>query len=248
MWPLIPRIVSVPQVEKIGVENTIEELIEKEISIETTESIRSLLLDQSAKTLTHYEKFEKNNPQTEQGIKELKELVSFLEYLNINEKCVFNPFLARGLEIYTGSIYEIFINNNEITSSIGSGGRYDNAIAGLLGTDKKFSTVGISFGLDVIYTAISKMENEPKDESIVDYYIIPINTQKEALLVAKSLRKNGFKVEVELSNKKVVKAMDKANKEKVRYVIVLGEKEVETNKFKIKDMETGEEKLMNFEF
>lgn len=128
----------------------------------------------------------------------MKELESYLDYLKINDSCVFNPFLARGLEIYTGTIYEIFLADGSISSSIGSGGRYDNAIGGLIGTDEKFSTVGISFGLDVIYTVLKTITNKRRGTSDIDYYIIPINTQIESLLVAKYFRDQGYKVEWEI--------------------------------------------------
>ncbi|MFS1514306.1 His/Gly/Thr/Pro-type tRNA ligase C-terminal domain-containing protein [Chengkuizengella sp. SCS-71B] len=76
--------------------------------------------------------------------------------------------------------------------------------------------------------------------------MIPINTQKESLLVATSLRKQGFKVEFEMGNKKIGKALDKANKGKVHNVIIIGEDEVRNNEFIIKDMITGEENRQSF--
>lgn len=179
---------------------------------------------------------------------ELKELESYLDFLSVKKQCIFNPFLARGLEIYTGTIYEIFLADQSIKSSIGSGGRYDNAIGGLIGTDQKFSTVGISFGLDVVYTAMSASRKELKENPNIDYYIVPIGTLKESLLVANYLRNKGYKVEYEMSNKKLGKALDKANKEKIRYVIIIGENELENNQYKIKDMFSGEESVETFQF
>lgn len=82
----------------------------------------------------------------------------------------------------------------------------------------------------------------------MDYYIIPLGTQKESLLVANYLRKQGYKVEYEMSNKKLGKALEKANKEKIRYVIIIGENEVENNQFKIKDMFTGDEKIVSYQY
>ncbi|WP_268877422.1 ATP phosphoribosyltransferase regulatory subunit [Alteribacter lacisalsi] len=137
-----------------------------------------------------------------EGLAALLELNTFLDYLGAGSQCIFNPFLARGLEIYTGTIYEIFLSDQSIKSSIGSGGRYDNAIGVLLGTNAPFPTVGISFGLDVIYTAMMASKKERTAKSNVDYDIIPLNTQKEALLLATTLSNQGYKVEFELSNKK----------------------------------------------
>ena len=153
--------------------------------------------------MEYFERYTLQNEAVSQGVTELRELSSYLDALNITDSCIFNPFLARGLEIYTGTIYEIFVADGAIQSSIGSGGRYDNAIGGLIGTDQAFATVGISFGLDVIYTAFElagKIENNPPE---MDIYIIPIDTEKEALRLATAFRKQGNRVEVELSGNKV---------------------------------------------
>lgn len=118
----------------------------------------------------------------------------------------------------------------------------------MIGTNESFSTVGISFGLDVIYAAMSSLEKEGKENPNVDYCIVPLGTQKEALLLATYLRNKGYKVEYELSNKKLGKALDRANKEKFRNVIIIGEDEVKNNQFKVKDMISGEEKLESYNY
>ncbi|MFF2447506.1 histidine--tRNA ligase [Neobacillus sp. NPDC058068] len=236
------------KLEKLGLEAVLSELTEQGLSASTVQSIKQFLNDKNNKSYSYFEPFAKQNKQVEQGLEELKELETYLVFLNVNSECVFNPFLARGLEIYTGTIYEVFLTDKTIRSSIGSGGRYDNAIGGLIGTNEKFSTVGVSFGLDVIYTAIQLSKENIPEESTVDFYIIPMNTQKESLLAASYLREQGYTVELEMGNKKLGKALDKANKEKVRQVIIIGEEEVKNNQFKIKDMLTGEEKTEGFLF
>lgn len=199
-------------------------------------------------TLGYFKSFVSKNEFVRQGLQELTELAGYLCALGIEKQCVFNPFLARGLEIYTGTIYEIFLADGMIKSSIGSGGRYDNAIGGLLGTNHSYATVGISFGLDVIYTAFELTGKAEKRTSDIDIYIIPIRTEKEALVLAAALRNEGNRVEVELSGKKVRKAMDKANREDIQKTIVLGENEVSANRYKMKDMNSGEEQLFSFVF
>lgn len=97
----------------------------------------------------------------------------------------------------------------------------------MLGTDQKFSTVGISFGLDVIYTAISAIKKMNQEESSIDYYIIPINSEIESLKVAKQLRERGYNVELELGKKKLGKLMEKSNKERFPNVIIIGEEEIQ---------------------
>ena len=236
------------KLEKIGLEAVITELSEQGLANSTIASIRKFLRDENNITFNYFETYANQNEQVREGLNELKELASYLDYLSVDNQCVFNPFLARGLEIYTGTIYEMFLSDQTIKSSIGSGGRYDNAIGGLLGTNENYSTVGISFGLDVIYTAIRNSEKRLEDSQDVDYYIVPLGTPKESLMVAKDLRKKGFSVEYEMSNKKLGKALNKANKEKIRNVVIIGEDEVKNNQIKIKDMITGDENVETYLF
>lgn len=241
-------ILVLDKLEKVGVPAVKKELSELGLPLTVVDSIERFLTDEKNKTINYYVLFSKVNNNIEQGVNELKALESFLAYLKISEQCIFNPFLARGLEIYTGTIYELFLVDKTIKSSIGSGGRYDNAIAGLLGSDQSFSTVGISFGLDVIYTAISLKDSNALEASLLDYYIIPMNTLMESLLVATRLRKKGYKVELDMSNKKIGKALDRANSEGIRNVIIVGENEVELNQITVKNMETGETRVEPFQF
>ncbi|MEK3907743.1 histidine--tRNA ligase [Oceanobacillus sp. FSL W7-1309] len=236
------------KLEKIGLEAVITELSEQGLANSTIASIRKFLRDENNITFNYFETYANQNEQVREGLNELKELDSYLDYLSVDNQCVFNPFLARGLEIYTGTIYEMFLSDQTIKSSIGSGGRYDNAIGGLLGTNENYSTVGISFGLDVIYTAIRNSEKRLEVSQDVDYYIVPLGTPKESLMVAKYLRKKGFSVEYEMSNKKLGKALNKANKEKIRNVVIIGEDEVKNNQIKIKDMITGDENIDTYLF
>jgi histidyl-tRNA synthetase len=234
------------KLEKVGVKAVIAELSELEVSEAAQRSIERFLVDEDNMSLAYFEPYASRNELVKKGLEELQELMTIIKYLGIAGKCIFNPFLARGLEIYTGTIYELFLTDGSIKSSIGSGGRYDNAIGGLLGTDETFSTVGISFGLDVIYAAVS--EKQAASESELDYYVIPMGMQKEALLLANGLRADGYKVECEMSSKKLGKLLDKANKEGVRNVIIIGEDEVKENRYKVKDMVTGEEKVFPYKF
>ncbi|MET3195242.1 histidine--tRNA ligase [Bacillus sp. OAE603] len=241
-------VLTLDKLEKIGLEGVESELKEKDLSIKTVNLIKELMENALNENIQYFERYSKDNKTLQEGIQELKELSSYLKYLNLEGKCKFNPFLARGLEIYTGTIYEIFLSNQTIKSSIGSGGRYDNAIRGLIGTDQTFSTVGISFGLDVIYTAMNLLDKVFTDESNVDYYVIPLNAQKEGLVVASYLRQKGNNVELEMGNKKLSKALDRANKENIRQVVIIGENEVKNNHYKIKDMVSGDEKIESFIF
>ncbi|WP_341323931.1 histidine--tRNA ligase [Solibacillus sp. FSL H8-0523] len=239
-------ILILDKMEKINRTTLVKELKELSLTEKSLAQIEHFL--DAVPSLAYFENYQEQNRFIAEGVTEVRELMDYLQALQIDQLCIFNPFLARGLEIYTGTIYEIFLADGKIKSSIGSGGRYDNAIGGLIGTDESFATVGISFGLDVIYTALDlagKVEQNPRE---IDIYIIPMNTEKQALQLASFFRKTGKRVEVELSGKKVRKAMDKANRENVGKVIVLGENEINANKIAIKDMESGCVDEMEFKF
>lgn len=230
-------ILILDKMEKIDQITLLKELEEQKILPSTIELIKQFL--NAKPTLAYFEKYRVENTLIKQGYEELVELLDYLQVLNNEESCIFNPFLARGLEIYTGTIYELFLKDGAIKSSIGGGGRYDNAIGGLIGSEEKISTVGISYGLDVIYTAMEQRENKA-NQALVDVFIIPLNTEKEALRLAWQLRQQGNRVEVELSGKKLRKAMEKANRENIRKVIILGEDEIQSGRYEMKDMQTGE--------
>lgn len=243
-------ILVLDKLEKIGVNGVIEELLEKNLLLDNTISQIREMLEQNInnRDLSFFEQYSEVNDDIKQGLEEIRELIEYIEYLNIKEQCIFNPFLARGLEIYTGTIYEIFLNSEYLKSSIGSGGRYDNAIGGMIGTKETFSTVGISFGLDVIYTALELVGKNLSHDNFIDFYVVPMNTPKESLKVANHLRAKGYIVELEMTNKKLSKALDKANKENIKNVIIIGEDEVEKNRYKVRNMETREEAYEPFTF
>lgn len=238
-------ILILDKLEKVGRDAVLKELLDNGLTTKTIKQVEQFLVEADLRYIAEYAE---DNNQLKEGLHELNELQGYLAYLGVDAQCVFNPFLARGLEIYTGTIYEIFLADRSISSSIGSGGRYDQAIGGFIGSGENISTVGISFGLDVIFTAIKQLLNEMTPTSKVQYYIVPLGKKKEAMLIAKALRDKGFPVELEMSGKKVGKALEKANKEQIPYVIIVGEDEVKGNKMKIKDMVTGKEKTEAFSF
>lgn len=245
---LINRVILiVDKIEKISKEKIKEELRDAGLEQTVIEEIDAFLQKDLIGIIEYYQQLAEKEESIRKGLEEWNELQSYIKKLGLEQYCVFNPFLARGLEIYTGTIYEIFLTDKRIKSSIGSGGRYDNAIGGLIGSKQTYATVGISFGLDVILSALL-LDKIDFDDAKLDYYIIPIGRPLEAFLVAKTLRDKGFKVELELGKKKLVKALDKANKEGVKKVIILGDEEVAGNMYKVRDMKTGEEWIVNFEY
>lgn len=178
------------------------------------------------------------NELIKKGLFELNELESYIS--DYKDKTKFIATLARGQEYYTGNVFEVYSKNNELSCSLGGGGRYDNMITNFINDGNMYPAVGISFGLSTIYE-ILKNKEEFKNKSLIDIYIIPMNTKKESLSLANKLRTLGYKVDLEMNYRKVKKCFEFANKENIPYVIVLGEDEIKNNYFNLKNMITGEQ-------
>mgnify|MGYP003763998403 FL=1 len=236
-------ILTLDKLEKIGVEGVKAELIEKGISKDIVDSIVNLISNEETYSLDYYKNMPSNTLLL-QGIEELEELNDYLDTLDIRDKTKFNPFLARGLEIYTGTVYEIFLTDGSIDSSMGAGGRYDEIIGGFLQNGMEYPAVGISYGLDVIATALNMKSND-EYKSNVDLFIIPLGTKKDTLKIAGEIRKKGIKVDIEMMDRRLKRSLDYANKENIPYVIILGENEIESGRVKIKDMENSTEEEIN---
>lgn len=173
------------------------------------------------------------NINLKEGLNEIKELNNYISELNLTEYVTFSATLARGQEYYTGTIFEVYVADGSIKSSIGGGGRYDNMIGEFINDGKKYPAVGVSFGLDVIFEIL---KDKMKKISNIDVYIIPMNNNITALKIANQLRQNDIKVEIEMNNLKLKKALSNANETQIPLVIILGENELKENKLIIKDM------------
>ena len=143
--------------------------------------------------------------------------------------------MARGLEIYTGTIWEVFDKEGRITSSIGAGGRYDKIITNFINDGNEYPAVGMTFGLVPIYEILVQSANINSD-SLYDLYLIPMDTNVEVLSLANTLRENGVRVLIEMNNRKIKKCFEWANKNNIPYVSVLGENEIKDHKIFVKNM------------
>lgn len=180
------------------------------------------------------------------GLIELNNLCGYIGELGLSETCIFTPSLARGQNYYTGNVFEVFDKKQRITGSIGAGGRYDKMITNFINNGEEYPTVGISFGLSSIYELLKDCEIFT-NKSDIDIYIIPMNTNIECLKLANNLRTFGYKVEIEMQDKKLKKSLNYANKEKIPFVIILGENELKNNEFNLKDMFNNKEITINLD-
>lgn len=186
------------------------------------------------------------NKKIKVGLEELNNLNKYLKGIGIADVCEFSVSLARGQNYYTGNVFEVYEKNERIKGSIGGGGRYDKIIGSFINDGNEYPTVGISFGLSSIYELLKNRELfNAKPQT--DFYIIPINTEIKSLKIGNEIRSLGYNVEIEMNKRKFKKNMDYANKEKIPYVIVLGEDELSSNSFNVKNMLTGEENKIQFD-
>ena len=234
---LVPNVITIiDKLDKIKEEELLKEFNNLNINNEKANNLLNIFkLDLNQLN----EKYQNtNNELIKKGLSELNELESYIKEYKDNIKFV--ATLARGQEYYTGNVFEVYSKNNELSCSLGGGGRYDNMITDFIGDGNKYPAVGISFGLSTIYE-ILKNKEQFKNRSLIDIYIIPMNTKKESLVLANKLRNLGYKVDIEMNDKKLKKSFEYANKENIPYVIVLGEEEIYNKYFYIKNMSTGQQ-------
>src|SRR3989339_318509 len=164
------------------------------------------------------------------GAEEVEELMEKSKQQGIKLK--FNPFMIRGLAYYTGNIFEVKTKENKNT--IAGGGRYDKSVGKLL--NKEIPAVGISFGLE----RVAELANI-KANSIPKVIVISIEEDKLSIKLTKTLRSSGISC---MMMKNPKEALEYANSQSIPYVIFLGEDEVEKSKFKLRNLSSGEEKLL----
>ena len=188
------------------------------------------------------------NETYQKGVNELKDVIKYIRMFGLPEENFTVDFtIARGLDYYTGTVYETFLNEYRELGSVCSGGRYENLAENY--TDKKLPGVGISIGLTRLFYKLNELGLiKATKKSVADVLIVPMmDDMKEAIALGTNLRNAGINTEIYLNDKKIKAKMKYADRLKIPYVIVVGENEVQANKLKVKNMETGEEKEASFD-
>jgi len=222
-----------------------EEIKKKGISDESVVKLMEILATKGS----NFEKLEKlkalvDNRAAADGIKEMEDLLSYLDESNI----VFDLSLARGLSYYTGTVYEVFVKDSEMQSAVAAGGRWDKMIGDYLGSGKEFPAVGISFGIEPITECIklaSKKKKETVRKSPSKAYIIPIQTVNESMKIAEELRSCGIKTDIDIMGRGISKNLQYANALGIPNVLFIGEDELKKKKIKLRNMESGEEEMLS---
>ena len=243
--------VAIDKLDKIGIDNVNEELREDGLTDEQIKKLQPIIMlsgtnEEKLQTISTVLK------DSEIGMRGVEEIRTILAPLTSNGSALKNEIqldltLARGLNYYTGAIFEVKALDVQI-GSITGGGRYDN-LTGIFGMPG-LSGVGISFGADRIYDVLNQLDLYPKD-SVTTTQVLFINFGERetayCLPIIDKVRANGIRAEIYPDAVKMKKQMSYANAKLIPYVVLAGENEINAGKVTLKNMETGEQSLLSTE-
>ena len=246
---LVDITVAIDKLDKIGLDNVRGELRERGLTEEQIVALDPVFeLSGSANDkLAQLERLFEGNEVGSKGVAELKELFGYIDAVQPRCDIELDLTLARGLNYYTGAIFEVKAHNVSI-GSITGGGRYDN-LTGIFGMPD-VSGVGISFGADRIYDVLTELGKFPADlgqPAQVLFINFGVESLPYCIRCAAQLRGAGISTLVYPDAAKMKKQMDYANKCHVPYVVFAGESEVAAGQLTVKNMSTGEQQTMAIE-
>ena len=235
--------VAIDKLDKIGIENVNAELAEDGIPADSIEKLQPIinLTGTNAEKLQTMREVLKDSETGLKGIEETEFILNTLANLGLQNEVELDLTLARGLNYYTGAIFEVKALDVQI-GSITGGGRYDN-LTGIFGMPG-LSGVGISFGADRIFDVLNQLDLYPK-EAVNATQVLFVNFgEKEAqysLPIIAELRKAGIRSEIYPDSTKMKKQMSYANAKEIPFVAIIGETEMQEGKVMVKNMTTGEQ-------
>ncbi len=239
---------TIDKLEKIGEEKVTEELAEFGVSGDAAKRILSFIgcKGTNDELLSMLEKQSIADETYREGVRELAQVIAYLRRFGVEESAfAIDLTIARGLDYYTGTVYETMLNDYPSMGSVCSGGRYDNLTEYY--TDQKLPGIGISIGLTRLYYQLKEnglLGSAPK--SLTRCLVIPMgeDTVDAALEAAAVLRAAGVNTDVYYQNKGMKQKMKYANRLAIPYVAIIGEDEKAAGGAMVKNMETGEQQLV----
>lgn len=237
--------VAIDKLDKIGLDKVNEELAAKGISAEAIAKLQPVILlkGSNEEKLQTIKTVLASSEIGLKGVAEIEEILEFVNLLGVKTEVELDLTLARGLNYYTGAIFEVKAKDVQI-GSITGGGRYDN-LTGVFGVDG-LSGVGISFGADRIYDVLNQLELYPSDlmqATKVLFAVFGSEELKFAIECAKVMRAAGIPVEVYPEPVKMKKQMSYADAKNIPFVAIIGETEMAEKKVMLKNMESGNQTL-----
>jgi len=238
----------IDKIEKVGIEKAKDELMLLALSSTQINEIMDFVCIKG----TTEEIIDKSNlylnkdTDFDTGIAEIKEVLYYIDVFGVPKKnYTLDYSIARGLDYYTGTVYETTVNDFPKLGSVCSGGRYDNLAEYF--TNRKLPGVGISIGINRLFDALQAMDNDIfMRNSPIDILLIPMNVEifEKAICVSRDFQDAGIKTQIYFEDVKLAKKMKYANKINVPFVVILGENEISENKITIKRMEDGQSSMI----
>jgi histidyl-tRNA synthetase len=247
---IITMTVAIDKLDKIGKEGVVKELLEKGVNQSAIDMIQPLfdLTGNNEEMINFMQEFLKDSSVGTKGVNELVEVLEKTALLGLsNAKLEFDVTLARGLNYYTGAIFEVKANGVNIGSICG-GGRYDD-LTGLFGMTG-LSGVGISFGADRIYDVLEELDLFPSalTESLEVFFVnFGERESNFCLPIVKKLRNNGVKAELYPSSVKLKKQFKYADDRNVKFTAIVGESEVDKAMINLKEMKSGAQEELSLD-
>ncbi len=239
---------AIDKLDKVGIKSVCNDLLERGISQESIERLMPIFHFKGLSNIGKIDQIKTMLAHSEVGLKGVEELRTVLDYVQEMELATnveVDITLARGLNYYTGAIFEVKANDAAM-GSISGGGRYDN-LTGIFGL-KNMSGVGISYGAERIYDVLNELNLFP-DEILTPIQVIFLNfgaeDERYALKGLRRLRKAGIPSEIYPDSIKIGKQMTYANAKAIPYVIMAGENERHSNTFTLKNMTSGEQQQLS---
>lgn len=240
--------IAIDKLDKIGIEKVKEELIARGLNNEQISIIEKYLSIDGNNTekLVAIKELLGNEPSGKKGIEEIEFILTAHKHTTGNQQVVVDFTLARGLNYYTGTIFEVKANNVAI-GSIGGGGRYDD-LTGLFGVPN-IPGVGISFGVDRIYDVMEELNLFPAEVHTgtqVLFFNLGEAESNTAFTLMQQLRSNNVRSELYHENSKFDKQFKYAEKKNIPYIVIIGAKELEEKNCTVKDLRKGEQQTISF--
>ena len=237
---------AIDKLDKIGLENVCAELVERGLSEESITKMQPFFAfgGSNEEKLDQLRKVFANSEIGMRGVDEVQTVLNYVALFNLNSPIELDITLARGLNYYTGAIFEVKAMDVAI-GSISGGGRYDD-LTGIFGL-KNMSGVGISYGAERIYDVLNELNLFPAGiASPVKVLVINFgeNEEKYALSALQSLRAENIPCEIYPDRTKIGKQMNYANAKSIPFVVMAGEEEMNNQVYTLKNMETGEQQSM----
>jgi histidyl-tRNA synthetase len=248
---LIDFTVALDKLDKIGEDGVKKEMMEKGISEDAILKVQPLFnfIGSISEKINQLSVLLSESNEGMKGVEELRFICDNVANLGLSTAILdLDVTLARGLNYYTGAIFEVAPPKSVAMGSIGGGGRYDD-LTGIFGL-KNMSGVGISFGLDRIYLVVEELNLFPETVTATSKALFINYGEKEAFYAMKAikeLRNAGIKVEMYPDNAKVAKQFQHADKRGIPFAVIVGEQELASNTFSLKNLMTGEQLSLDFE-